>query len=61
MDIQTVQPESEDTGLSLTLGVKVVNVGLFFLGDGIKTRVGVEQVGDESKVKLGVTSDERVW
>lgn len=58
LDVQTVEPEGENTSLTLTFSIKVFNIGLFFFGNGIKTGVGVEQVGDKGKVELGVTSDE---
>jgi hypothetical protein len=60
LNVQTVEPKSEDTSLTLTFSIKVLDISLLFLSDGIKTRVGVEQVGDESKVELGVTGDERL-
>lgn len=58
LDVQTVEPESKDASLALTLSVKVFNISLLFFSDRVETGVGVEQVGDESKVELGVSSDE---
>lgn len=59
LDVQTVEPKGEDTSLSLALGVKVVNVSLLFLGNGVETWVSVEEVGNKGKVELGVSGNKR--
>ena len=50
LDVEGVQPQGEDAGLALALGVEVIDVGLFFLRDGVQAGVGVEEVGDEGEV-----------
>ncbi len=47
-DVKRVEPQSKDTSLTLSCSVKVVNLGLLLLGDGVEAGVCVEQVGDES-------------
>ena len=59
LHVQTVEPQREDAGFPLALGVKVLHLELLLFGDRIKCGVGVEQVGDEGKVELGVSGDER--
>ena len=58
-DVQRVEPESEDARFALALGVKIFNLGLLFLGDGVQAGVCVEQVGHESEVELWVTRNKR--
>lgn len=59
MDVEGVEPESEDTGFTLALSIKVLNLRLLFLGDRLKAGVGVEEVGDEGEIELGVAGNER--
>jgi hypothetical protein len=58
LDVERVEPQREDAGLALALGVEVVDVGFFLLGYGVEPRVGVEEVGDEGEVELWVAGDE---
>lgn len=60
LNVQGVEPQSENTCFPLTLGVKVFNVSLLFLGDWVKTRMLVEEVGNKGEIELGVTSNERM-
>ena len=57
LDVQGVEPESEDAGFALAFGVEVFDLRFFFFGDGIEARVGVEKVGNKGEVELGVTGD----
>ena len=46
-------------GFALAFSIKVFDLLLLLFSDRLKARVGVEQVGDECKVELRVTSHER--
>ena len=56
--VERVEPQCEDAGLALALGVEVFDVGFFFLGDWVEPRVVVEEVGYEGEVELRVAGDE---
>jgi hypothetical protein len=59
LDVERVEPEREDAGFALALGVEVFDVGFFLLRDRVQAWVRVEEVGDEGEVKLWVAGDER--
>lgn len=61
MDVERVEPESEHSSLALAFCVKVLDLKLVLFGDRIKTGMGVEEIGDESEVKLGVSCDKGSW
>lgn len=61
LDVQAVEPESEDAGFALAFGVKVLDLGFFFFSDGVETWMGVKQVGYERKVEFWVAGDEGGW
>lgn len=42
LDVQAVEPESEDAGFALAFGVKVLDLGFFFFSDGVETWMGVK-------------------
>jgi hypothetical protein len=54
LDVEGVKPESEDSGFTLTFRVKVFNICLFFLCNGIKTGVGIKEIGYKSEIELWV-------
>jgi hypothetical protein len=55
LHVQTVEPQCEYSGLALSLRIKVFDFELLLFSDGIKGRVVVEEIGDKSQVKLGVS------
>lgn len=61
--IKTVEPESEDAGFAVALGVEIFHFDLYllFVCDGFESRVVVEEVSDEGEVELGVTANKRFW
>lgn len=61
LDVEGVQPQSEDASLALAFSVKLFNDGLLRLFEGLETGPGVEEVGDEGQVELGVAGDHRAW
>ena len=54
LDVEGVEPEGEDAGFALAFGVEVFHLELFFFGDRVEARVGVEKVGDEGEVEFRV-------
>ena len=50
LDIEGVEPKGEDAGFAFAFRVEVFDLGLFFFGDGVEARVGIEEVGDEGQV-----------
>lgn len=61
LDIQRIKPKSKDTGFTLAFGVKIFDLLFLFLGDGIKSWMGIEEVGDKGKVEFWVTGYEGGW
>jgi hypothetical protein len=59
LDVEGVEPKGEDTCFALAFGIEVFDLLLLLLGDGVQTRVGVEQVRNKGKVELRVTGHER--
>lgn len=58
MDVKRVQPQGEDSRLTLAFGIEIVDLSFFFLGDRVEAGVRVEQVGYESEVEFRVTGYE---
>ena len=64
LDAERVEPERENAGLAFALRIEVLDdtvVLRLLLVEGLETRVRVEEVGDEGKVKTWVTRYERCW
>ena len=61
MYVEGVEPQGEDTGFALAFCVEVVDICLLLFCDRVKTRVRVEEVGNESKIELGVSSYKGGW
>lgn len=61
VDIQAVQPQCEDTCFPLSLRIKVFNLRWCLgLVQRVKTRMGVEEMGDKGQVQLWIARYERV-
>jgi len=58
IDIERVEPKSEDTRFSFAFSIEVFDNRSFVLLERFQTWVGVEQVCDESEVEFGVSGDE---
>jgi len=59
IDAERVHPQGKGTRLAGSLGSKepFLELGLFGFGEGLEAGVGVEQVGDEGQVELGVAGN----
>lgn len=55
LDIKRIQPKGKDTGFALAFSIEVLNFEFFFFSNRVKARVCVEEIGNESKIKFGVT------
>lgn len=59
LDIERVQPKRKYSRLPLSLSIKLLHNRNFNLLERLKSRVGVEQMSNESQVELWVAGDER--
>ena len=58
IDIERIEPESEDTSFTLSLCVEIFNDRSFVLFERFESGPSVEQVGDESEIEFRGSSDE---
>ncbi len=58
-DVQTVEPEGEDTGFALSFRVKVLDFDRWCFLKRLEARPGVEEMRNKRQVQLGISSDHR--
>lgn len=61
LDVEGVKPKRKDTCFAFAFCIKVFHFKLLFFCDRVEAWVGVEQIGDEGKVELRISSYERRW
>lgn len=60
VNVQRVEPQSEDSCLTLSFRVKVLDLGRrFIFGERREAGMSVEKVGDEGKIELRITRTHR--
>ena len=61
LDVQRVEPKSENTSFTLAFRIEVFDLEFLFFGNRVETRVSVEKISNEGEVKLWVSSYKGGW
>ena len=55
LDVQRVEPKSENTSFTLAFRIEVFDLEFLFFGNRVEARVSVEKISNEGKVEFGVS------